>query len=113
MYESHAVGDRVLDIEPVADVGTILAAQAAASRGAWQSRHCGRYVVALCAATREDPRLELGASPRAGLLLFRAAKARAALEGRDHCAARRRPGTGPVGARAPAAACARRRARGP
>ena len=31
MYESHAAGDRVLDIEPVADVGTILAAQAAAS----------------------------------------------------------------------------------
>ena len=48
-------------------------------------RPCGAYVVALCEATRQDPRLELGASPRAGLLLFRAAKARAALDGRDHC----------------------------
>jgi MoxR-like ATPase len=28
--------------------------------------------------------VELGASPRAGLMLFRAAKALAALEGRDH-----------------------------
>jgi MoxR-like ATPase len=43
-----------------------------------------RYVVELAAATRNDARVELGASPRAGLLLFRAAKARAALEGRDH-----------------------------
>ena len=42
------------------------------------------YVVALCAATRDDPRVELGASPRAGLMLFRAAKALAALESRDH-----------------------------
>ena len=31
-----------------------------------------------------DPRVELGASPRAGLLLLRAAKARALLAGRDH-----------------------------
>ena len=31
-----------------------------------------------------DPRVELGASPRAGLMLFRAAKALAALHGRDH-----------------------------
>src|SRR6188472_1358596 len=34
--------------------------------------------------TREDPRTELGASPRAGLMLLKAAKANAALEGRDH-----------------------------
>ena len=44
-----------------------------------------RYVVALL---RGDPRatqrVELGASPRAALLLFRASKALAALEGRDH-----------------------------
>src|SRR6201989_3225598 len=42
------------------------------------------YVVALLGRTREDPRVELGASPRAGLLLLRAAKARALLRGRDH-----------------------------
>jgi MoxR-like ATPase len=34
--------------------------------------------------TREDARTELGASPRAGLMLLKAAKANAALEGRDH-----------------------------
>jgi MoxR-like ATPase len=83
MYDAHAAGDRVLEVDPVADVGTILAAQAAAA-AVHGSDALRAYVVALCAATREDPRLELGASPRAGLLLFKAAKARAALEGRDH-----------------------------
>jgi MoxR-like ATPase len=33
---------------------------------------------------RDDPRVVFGASPRSGLLLLRAAKALAALEGRDH-----------------------------
>ncbi len=83
MYEAHAEGDRVLDLQPVADVSTVLAAQIACS-SVHGSEALRRYVVALCAATREDPRLDLGASPRAGLLLFRAAKARAALDGRDH-----------------------------
>ncbi|GAB47982.1 AAA family ATPase [Mobilicoccus pelagius] len=43
-----------------------------------------RYVVALLEATRTSPDLRLGASPRAGLHLVRAARARAALDGRDH-----------------------------
>jgi MoxR-like ATPase len=42
------------------------------------------YVVAVLTRVREDPRVELGASPRAGLMLVKAAKARAALHGRDH-----------------------------
>jgi MoxR-like ATPase len=42
------------------------------------------YVVSLLAATRRDASLVLGASPRAGVMLLRAAKARAALEGRGY-----------------------------
>jgi MoxR-like ATPase len=42
------------------------------------------YVVALIRATRETPDLETGASPRAGAMLALAARARAALEGRDY-----------------------------
>jgi MoxR-like ATPase len=42
-----------------------------------------QYVVAIAAATRVDRELRLGASPRATLQLVRAAKARAALDGRD------------------------------
>jgi MoxR-like ATPase len=83
MLAMHAAHDRVLDLEPVADVGRILGAQATAA-ATHASPALRRYVVALCEATRADPRVELGASPRAGLMLFRAARALAALEGRDH-----------------------------
>jgi MoxR-like ATPase len=41
------------------------------------------YVVRLLAATRSHPSLALGASPRAGVMLLRGAKARAAMSGRD------------------------------
>ncbi len=83
MLEEHGAGDRVLELESVTEVSTILAAQAAAA-SVHGSEALRNYVVALCAATREDSRVDLGASPRAGLLLFRAAKARAALDSRDH-----------------------------
>jgi MoxR-like ATPase len=43
-----------------------------------------QYVVDLAAATRTDPMLRLGASPRAGIQLLRAAKAVAAMDGRNH-----------------------------
>jgi MoxR-like ATPase len=48
------------------------------------SRALRDYVVSLLRHTREDPRVELGASPRAGLMLLRAAKAHALVRGRDH-----------------------------
>jgi MoxR-like ATPase len=83
MLMDHAESDRVLDLEPVADVAGILAAQTAAG-AVHGSDALRRYVVAILDATRADPRVELGASPRAGLMLFRAAKAYAALDGRDH-----------------------------
>jgi MoxR-like ATPase len=42
------------------------------------------YVLSLVRATRDDANLTLGGSPRAGLWLVRAAKANAALAGRDY-----------------------------
>lgn len=42
------------------------------------------YVVRLVRATRETPELSSGASPRAAVLMANAARARAALEGRDY-----------------------------
>ena len=83
MLLDHAQSDRVLDLEVVAEVGEVLAAQAAAG-AVHGSEALRRYVVQICDATRADPRVELGASPRAGLMLFRAAKALAALDARDH-----------------------------
>jgi MoxR-like ATPase len=43
-----------------------------------------RYVVDLVGQTRSDPRLYLGASPRAGISLLRVSKARALADGRDY-----------------------------
>ena len=83
MLMDHAESDRVLDLEAVADVGDILAAQQAAG-AVHGSEALRRYVVSISDATRADPRVDLGASPRAGLMLFRAAKALAALDGRNH-----------------------------
>ena len=52
-------------------------------RGVFVSRAVEQYAVAIAQATRVDRELRLGASPRATLQLVRAAKARAALDGRD------------------------------
>jgi MoxR-like ATPase len=60
----------------------LLAAQDAVSR-LHAAESVLRYVVALLAATRRHPLSAAGASPRAGLQLLRAARAHAALSGRD------------------------------
>jgi MoxR-like ATPase len=83
MLAEHADRDPVEELDPVADVSSVRGAQAALA-GIEGTDPLRRYVVAICDATRRDERVELGASPRAGLMLFRAAKALAALEGRDH-----------------------------
>ena len=84
MLRSHEGGDRVVEeVEAVATAAEVLAVQDSA-RKVYAADALRTYVVSLLARTREDPRVELGASPRAGLLLLRAAKARALLRGRDH-----------------------------
>jgi MoxR-like ATPase len=83
MLAEHAARDRVLDLVPVATVAEVLGAQEALARVHASEPLC-RYVVAVAEQTRADPRTELGASPRAGLWLLRAAIAHAALQGRDH-----------------------------
>jgi MoxR-like ATPase len=52
-------------------------------RSVFVSRAVEQYAVAIAQATRSDSELRLGASPRATLQLVRAAKGRAALDGRD------------------------------
>src|ERR671910_2501475 len=83
MLADHESGDRVLDLGPVVDRAEVLTAIDAAHR-VHASRALRDYIVALIRHTRDDGRVELGASPRAGLLLLRAAKARALVDGRDH-----------------------------
>src|SRR5919108_652863 len=55
MLAQHAEHDRVLDLEPVANVGQVLAAQTAAAT-VHGSEALRRYVVAILDATRADPR---------------------------------------------------------
>jgi MoxR-like ATPase len=69
-------------LETVASSAEVLAAIDDA-RSVYVEEALSRYVVALLRQTRSDPRLYLGASPRAGIALLRVAKARALAEGRD------------------------------
>jgi MoxR-like ATPase len=83
MLADHETGDRVLGLGPVVTAAEVLAAQDAAIR-VTATEPLRDYVVRLLWRTRDDPRVDLGASPRAGLMLLRAAKARAMVHGRDH-----------------------------
>src|SRR6185436_8338563 len=83
MLAGHEAHDRVLDLEAVADRAEVVEAVEAVHR-VHASRALRDYIVALMRHTRADGRVELGASPRAGLMLLRAAKARALIQGRDH-----------------------------
>ena len=70
------------DLQPVVDADE-LDAMMHAARGVYVSDPVSRYAVAIVQATRGHEDIRLGASPRATLQLIRAAKTRAALDGRD------------------------------
>jgi MoxR-like ATPase len=69
-------------VPPVSSPPQVLAAQQAVA-AVHSSEALLGYVVALVTATRKHPLIEVGASPRAGLLLLAAARARAAVQGRE------------------------------
>jgi MoxR-like ATPase len=60
-----------------------LLAMQAALEDVFVSDPLERYIVALAQATRTDPRLALGASPRGSLAVLKLARAEAAMRGRD------------------------------
>ena len=72
-----------LGVRQVTD-GPTLAAASAAVKTITLATSVIDYIVRLLRATRESPDLAAGASPRAGVLLANAARARAALEARDY-----------------------------
>ncbi|KNC19842.1 ATPase [Arthrobacter sp. RIT-PI-e] len=82
MLETHQSVSPLEAVRPVASAGDI-AAMLRQVRGVYVAPAVKEYTVAIGRATREHPRLRLGASPRSLLHLLRAAKAGAALEGRD------------------------------
>ena len=83
MLEVHSAQTPLSDIEPVADAH-LVAKLIEVVRSVYVSPAVHRYAVDIAASTRSTPDLRLGASPRATLHLVRAAKASAALDGRDH-----------------------------
>ncbi|WNB84859.1 AAA family ATPase [Cellulomonas sp. ATA003] len=83
MLERQEVADPLADLAPVTDAAHV-ARLIATARRLYAAPAIKGYVLDLVAATRTDPGLRLGASPRASIQLLRAAKALAALSGRDH-----------------------------
>ncbi|GIG27912.1 AAA family ATPase [Cellulomonas marina] len=83
LLDRNEDGDPLDDLAPVTEAAEVERLVAVARR-LHASPAVKRYVVDLVAATRTDNGLRLGASPRASVQLLRAAKALAALGGRDH-----------------------------
>ena len=83
MLDTHGGVPPLASLTPVTDAPTV-ARLIAVVRDVWASPAIRQYVVDLSTATRESSALRLGASPRATLHMLRAARAVAALDGRDH-----------------------------
>jgi len=83
MLDSHTSRNPLDDLEAVTDASEIRKLCAIVGQ-VYVSEAVQRYAVALTSATRTSDELSLGASPRATLHLVRAAKASAAMQGRDY-----------------------------
>ena len=83
MLNSHTGSSPLDDLEPVSNSAEIRKLSGIVAQ-VHVSEAVQRYAVALAAATRRSSDLTLGASPRSTLHLVRAAKASAAMAGRDY-----------------------------
>ncbi|WP_062522447.1 AAA family ATPase [Demequina silvatica] len=83
MLDAHDGHDPLAEVRPVATAADLERAIATV-RGIYGSPAVKQYLVDVVRGTRESPDLRLGASPRSSLQLLAAAKARAAMAGRDH-----------------------------
>ncbi|WP_285243690.1 MoxR family ATPase [Pseudarthrobacter sp. fls2-241-R2A-127] len=82
MLETHQAVSPLATVSPVVTASDV-AAMTTTVQQVYVSGAVKEYTVSLGRATRESPLLRLGASPRSMLQLLRAAKATAALDGRD------------------------------
>ena len=72
-----------IELEGLVDGPTLLALQAAVE-DVHVAESIGLYIVDLVSATRANPRVQVGASPRGTLALLKLSRCRAALRGRDY-----------------------------
>ena len=82
MLTEQTVDPPLETLGPVATGGEVLELMELA-RAIYVEESLNRYVVARLRQTRQDERLYVGASPRAGIALLRVAKARALAAGRE------------------------------
>jgi MoxR-like ATPase len=80
---THGVASTLDDIEPVTDAQGI-SEMVLMAREVHVAPAIQRYIVAMADATRRHPDVYLGASPRASIMLLRAARSLAASDGRDY-----------------------------
>ncbi len=85
MLDAHADHSTFEDLEPVLHAQDVIE-MAATARAVHVAPVIKSYLVDLAEASRNDPELLLGASPRATLFLQRAARTHAAAKGRDYAA---------------------------
>jgi MoxR-like ATPase len=83
MLDSHDAADPLDSVSSVTDASTLRSLRHV-TRGIFASPAVKQYVVDVVGATRREPMLRLGASPRASVHLLQAARAQALLSGRDH-----------------------------
>ncbi|QDP98915.1 MoxR family ATPase [Microlunatus elymi] len=83
MLDTHGNSDPLAAMQPVTDAVTVRGL-IAATKKTYVSQAVKEYIVGVVNATRHSRDLRLGASPRATLQLLRAARAQAALSGRDY-----------------------------
>ena len=83
ILRDRTLGDPLQQVRQAASVEEVLRLQDEAMQTAI-SDHMLDYITRLCAASREDPALSLGISPRGALSVSRMARACACVRGRDY-----------------------------
>jgi MoxR-like ATPase len=83
MLDSQQFKHPLNDLGQVVGVEELLGAQKAV-RNVYLNDDMKHYIIEIVTATRNQPDIYLGASPRGALALYRTAQARAAIAGRDH-----------------------------
>jgi MoxR-like ATPase len=83
MLDSHEARDPLTELTPVTDAA-MLRHLRQVTRALHAADAVKRYVVDIVSATRREPLLRLGASPRSSVHLLQASKALALMKGRNH-----------------------------
>ena len=83
ILDTHGITSTYTDLQPVVTSSDVLR-MVAIARQIYVSEPIKEYLVDTVEATRVDPNLLLGASPRATLYLQRSSRTRAAMEGRNY-----------------------------